>query len=971
MTASSPIRFAPSPHSPPPPLQPPPLKPTEAYKEYRLATLRWSSIYSTLETVYSGLTNPQARMAVREVLELALTRLIVVRGLAAKWHTLPPDLRAGAGGAKPDPKAAPGPVGSNPRTWHFLEWDDLASAPALQPAATQVRAPLFFLDALYVAPALPLPEDMPTLPVAAGGAGAAAAAADTPRSFIVDTAALRTARDALVRSMNTLKLGVPAVAAEIDAIARAAAFALLPARKLDRPAAVAVLHAYWSSREMDVRVDGLRTAAANSAVTLARALARRAADAEKEAAAAANGGDNRENSQAADASQESASEKDENDDVMSREDAAVHVQRAARGYIARSRAMRDRSLECEFLGQRLSAAATARLENLESEAGAMVAQLARERDVGSLALAKALGELPAGVETRGLGGSTARLMGAVASIEAESGTAMRNERASTVNNWIIGYMAANPGKVPDGINAYYADVAEKRKAAADAAADLLSGDAAAAGKGKGAPEKGKDKAKADNPPEEPDFPPVVRAGALWAGGARRALDTYATVWGALPGGGGCAPVLPALTAALVRPSVAAAIARDVDARMDTQCKNIIAAQPKGKKEKKAKAKKVKEKKEKVKALPGDKWWERRLEKRKPTVDDFLSLLAEVRALNAPRSDATFDSFLGLASGVTAARWNSDGPAYRRRCDCVTATTWADCATHGLASGGGVWMPPEPSYAQVREALMMTAVLPLGSAGVREAVDEAAHEARLWRKASPRSILLFGPPGVGKTHLAQAVAIATGALFINLSVGNLEGKFSEKDGAAGMMHAAFLLARDASVGPVVIYIDQVEKMLPLGGGKGKKADAGAGGAGGPGRFKTVLPAYCASLSADLSRTGAVAVPGVGGTRSHHRAIVIGCTSDPDAADPKLLDACFDVSLYVPPPDYGTRLLAWREEMVSRIVTVLDEKAVAAAAAAEEARAAAAAAQAVAAAKAAAAGKGTPVATSNTPSATPLP
>ena len=231
------------------------------------------------------------------------------------------------------------------------------------------------------------------------------------------------------------------------------------------------------------------------------------------------------------------------------------------------------------------------------------------------------------------------------------------------------------------------------------------------------------------------------------------------------------------------------------------------------------------------------------------------------------------------------------------------------------------MPPEPTYAQVREALMMTAVYPMGSLSIRSAVDAAALDLKLWRGNAPRSILLFGPHGAGKTHLAQAIANSLGALFVNVSVGNVEGKCLEKDGAAGILHGAFALAKDPTVGPVVIYIDEVEKMLPAGGAKGKKG-ADAGGAGGAARFKAVLPAYIASLSSSLTITGGVAATPE--SRSHHRAIVIGCSSEPDLGDPKLMDACFDVSVYVPPPDHGTRLLAWRTAIATHLREAIFKK-----------------------------------------------
>lgn len=77
---------------------------------------------------------------------------------------------------------------------------------------------------------------------------------------------------------------------------------------------------------------------------------------------------------------------------------------------------------------------------------------------------------------------------------------------------------------------------------------------------------------------------------------------------------------------------------------------------------------------------------------------------------------------------------------------------------------------------------------------------------------PRSILLYGPHGSGKTMLAQAVANATGAMFINLSAGNTEGKFTNKGGAAKLLHMSFMIGKEPNMGPTVIYVDEVRFFL---------------------------------------------------------------------------------------------------------------------------------------------------------------
>ena len=164
--------------------------------------------------------------------------------------------------------------------------------------------------------------------------------------------------------------------------------------------------------------------------------------------------------------------------------------------------------------------------------------------------------------------------------------------------------------------------------------------------------------------------------------------------------------------------------------------------------------------------------------------------------------------------------------------------------------------------------------------LREGIELPLKSPEAFRRLGIRpakGFLLYGPPGTGKTLLAKAVAKEAEANFISMKSSDLLSKwYGESE-----QQIAKLFARARAVAPCVLFIDEIDSLVPArGSGQGEPQVTGR-----------VVNTILAEMD---------------GLEELQSVVVIGATNRPALVDPALLrPGRFDELVYVGTPDKAGR------------------------------------------------------------------
>ncbi|MFJ6195977.1 AAA family ATPase [Micromonospora sp. NPDC092111] len=141
---------------------------------------------------------------------------------------------------------------------------------------------------------------------------------------------------------------------------------------------------------------------------------------------------------------------------------------------------------------------------------------------------------------------------------------------------------------------------------------------------------------------------------------------------------------------------------------------------------------------------------------------------------------------------------------------------------------------------------------------------------------PRGVLLYGPPGCGKTYLVTALAGSGRANVLSVKGAELLSKWVGESERA--VRELFRRAREAA--PTLVFLDEVDALAPV---RGQATDGGT-----------------------TDRVVAALLTELDGVEALRNVVVVAATNRPDLVDPALLrPGRLERLVYVPPPDGPAR------------------------------------------------------------------
>ncbi|OOL26658.1 ATPase, partial [Rhodococcus rhodochrous] len=141
---------------------------------------------------------------------------------------------------------------------------------------------------------------------------------------------------------------------------------------------------------------------------------------------------------------------------------------------------------------------------------------------------------------------------------------------------------------------------------------------------------------------------------------------------------------------------------------------------------------------------------------------------------------------------------------------------------------------------------------------------------------PRGVLLYGPPGCGKTFLVRALA-SSGQLSVHAVKG---AELMDKWVGASEKAVRELFQRARNSAPALVFLDEIDALAPR---RGQSSDSG------------VTDRVVAALLTELD-----------GVEPLRDVVVLGATNRPDLIDPALLrPGRLERLVFVPPPDAEAR------------------------------------------------------------------